>query len=209
MISGLNIRDGSVKAVDLGRDSVTSAKVKNRSLRRSDFALGVLPAVTPSGIGPAGPAGAPGPKGDPGPRGEPGATGPKGDAGAPGAKGDTGDTGPAGPAGSTGPAGPQGPAGPAGPQGPAGPAGPQGPQGDVGPTGPQGPAGSSIVRSGFMSLSPTALPASGVEFYKMVTTAFVAPATLSCVVTSTLQTQPPAAAPNDIVYVRNASAATA
>ena len=213
MVSGLNIRDGSVRAVDLGRDSVTSAKVKNRSLQRADFALGVLPAVTPSGVGPAGPAGAPGPKG------EPGAAGPKGEPGAPGAKGDTGATGPAGPTGNTGATGPQGPkgdtgnTGPQGPKGDTGNTGPQGPKGDTGntgpqgpqgETGPQGPAGSSIVRSGFTSLSPVNLPASGSEATRMVTPTFVAPANLSCVVTSTVQAQPAAAAPNDILYLRNA-----
>jgi hypothetical protein len=63
-ITGRNIKNGSIKAVDLGRNSVTSVKVKNGTLRSVDFKRGQLP---------AGPRGATGPKGEAGPPGAPGA----------------------------------------------------------------------------------------------------------------------------------------
>lgn len=69
----------SVGYEELKRDSISSGKVRNRSLLAIDFRRGQLP------------AGATGPQG---PQGEPGAPGAKGDAGATGAKGDTGATGP-------------------------------------------------------------------------------------------------------------------
>jgi hypothetical protein len=50
-----HIAKGQVKAADLGRNAVTSAKVKNLSLLAADFKAGQLPAI--------------GPKGDPGPPG--------------------------------------------------------------------------------------------------------------------------------------------
>lgn len=78
----------SVGAKQIKRDAVTSAKVKNGSLRQADFAAGQVP---------QGAAGAPGPAGPPGPRGE---AGPQGEVGPRGAIGPKGDTGP-----STGPAG--------------------------------------------------------------------------------------------------------
>src|SRR2546430_14960247 len=49
------IKNGQVKKADLGKNAVTSAKVKDLSLQARDFAPGQLP---------AGPVGAPGPKGD-------------------------------------------------------------------------------------------------------------------------------------------------
>ncbi len=64
--------------------------------------------------------------------------------------------------------------------------------------GPSGP-------KSWSSLSPTNLPATGSDHTRIVTATFVVPANVtSCLVTSTLQMQPPANAPNDIVYVRNA-----
>jgi hypothetical protein len=72
---------GSVGNRQLRRNSVTSAKVRDRSLLLRDFKPGQLP---PSQRGESGP---------PGPKGEPGGPGPQG------------DTGPAGRAGDRGPAG--------------------------------------------------------------------------------------------------------
>ena len=49
------------------------------------------------------------------------------------------------------------------------------------------------------------LPASGFDAYRMVTSAVTIPAGVtSCLVNSTVQVQPPAAALNDTVYFRNA-----
>lgn len=88
-VTGRNIKDGTV----------TSADVRDRSLRAHDFRRGELPAGAAGAKGETGPAGA---DGAPGPRGETGATGPRGDAGAGGPAGPTGATGPTGPAGPTG-----------------------------------------------------------------------------------------------------------
>jgi hypothetical protein len=60
-------RDGAAKA-----NAVTSAKVKNGSLRLADFARGQLP---PSLAGPKGDPGAPGAAGAPGAQGPPGLDG--------------------------------------------------------------------------------------------------------------------------------------
>jgi hypothetical protein len=57
----------SVGTAQLKSNAVNSAKVKNASLLKADFAAGQLPA------GPAGPAGAPGPAGSAGPPGPAGA----------------------------------------------------------------------------------------------------------------------------------------
>jgi hypothetical protein len=51
-ITGKNVKDGSLKAADLGTGSVTSAKVRDGALLRKDFKQGQLP---------AGPQGPPGP----------------------------------------------------------------------------------------------------------------------------------------------------
>lgn len=141
--------------------------------------------------------------------------------GATGATGAEGPVGPVGPVGPAGPAGPQGEIGAEGPQGPLGPLGPQGPQGAQGlqgiqgaqgpqgiqgaqgPQGVAGPAGPSGPKSA-SALSSTNLPASGASYYRMVTPAFVVPASVtSCMVTSTVQLQPAAVAPNDVVFLRN------
>jgi hypothetical protein len=77
----------SVGTPQLKRDAVVTSKVKNRSLRAVDFALGQLPAgpMGPAGpvgstgsIGPAGPAGPMGPAGPVGPTGATGLQGPRG-----------------------------------------------------------------------------------------------------------------------------------
>jgi hypothetical protein len=57
------LRTGSVTNAKIAQNAITAAKVRNRSLVRSDFALGQLPAGPP---GPVGPAGAKGDKGDKG-----------------------------------------------------------------------------------------------------------------------------------------------
>jgi hypothetical protein len=59
----LQVPKNSVGTPQLKNSAVTSAKVKNRSLLRADFATGQLPA------GPAGPAGPTGPAGPAGPAG--------------------------------------------------------------------------------------------------------------------------------------------
>jgi hypothetical protein len=60
----------SVGTKQIKRNAVTSAKVKNGSLRKADFAAGQLPAGPNGPAGPAGAAGAPGRPGAPGARGE-------------------------------------------------------------------------------------------------------------------------------------------
>ena len=65
----LQIPKNSVGTPQLKNSAVTSAKVKNRSLLRADFAAGQVPAGP---TGPAGPAGPAGPGGPAGPAGAPG-----------------------------------------------------------------------------------------------------------------------------------------
>ena len=89
----------SVGTTQLKQDAVTSAKVKNGTLKKKDFKPGTLPGGSSGPSGPAGPVGPAGPAGPTGPQ------------GATGASGTTGATGPAGPTGATGSAGPAGPAG--------------------------------------------------------------------------------------------------
>ena len=72
--AAVELSRGEVKTKNLAAGSVTSAKVKNRTLRARDFRVGRLP---------AGPQGAPGPQG---------AQGPKGDQGSPGMAGMPGPT---------------------------------------------------------------------------------------------------------------------
>ena len=69
----LTLPRNSVGAKQLRADAVTSAEVKNRSLRASDFARGQLPSGPPGAMGltgPAGPQGASGSQGAPGVVGE-------------------------------------------------------------------------------------------------------------------------------------------
>jgi hypothetical protein len=80
----MTLPKNSVGSKQIRKDAVTSAKVKNRTLRASDFAVGQLPAgrAGASGaLGATGAAGAPGAKGDPGPKGDPGKDGMQGLAG--------------------------------------------------------------------------------------------------------------------------------
>ena len=83
----------SVGTPQLKQQAVTSAKVKNGTLKKKDFKPGTLLAGS---SGPAGPAGPAGPQGETGPMGATGATGP---AGLPGSTGGVGPTGPQGPPG--------------------------------------------------------------------------------------------------------------
>jgi hypothetical protein len=68
----LTIPKNSVGSKQLRKNAVTGAKVKNRSLRASDFGLGQLPSGAPGAPGATGPAGA---KGEQGVRGLPGVVG--------------------------------------------------------------------------------------------------------------------------------------
>jgi hypothetical protein len=82
----LTLPPGSVGNPQLRDGSVTSAKVKNFSLRRVDFASGQLPAGPRGPAGPAGAAGAAGPAGPTGPNGAAGPTGATGPTAASNAK---------------------------------------------------------------------------------------------------------------------------
>ncbi len=131
----------SVGTKQLKSDAITSAKVRNGTLRKRDFKDGLLPRGK---RGDPGQDGQPGDAGPSGQRGRDGTLGDKGDSGAPGAAGPSGPGGPAGAAGgdgSIGPAGPAGSAGEAGLRGFTGQTGPSGPQGPGGPPGLQGPSG--------------------------------------------------------------------
>jgi len=64
------LKNGAVTNAKVKRNAIDSTKVRNRSLLRSDFALGQLPAGPP---GPPGPPGATGSAGPPGPAGTIGA----------------------------------------------------------------------------------------------------------------------------------------
>ena len=91
--AALKLPRNSVGQAQLRQGAVTSAKVRNGSLRAVDFARGQLPA---------------GPRGQAGPRGSSGSRGPTGNTGSRGRTGASGRTGPAGINGATGPAGPAG-----------------------------------------------------------------------------------------------------
>jgi hypothetical protein len=126
MITGAQIKNGSVT----GRD------VKDKSLTAADFKGSV--------------AGETGPQGPIGPQGVTGAQGATGSAGPTGPKGATGDLGVTGPTGVAGPTGPTGPtstvSGPTGVTGPTGATSTvSGPTGGTGPTGPTGPGGFTIM----------------------------------------------------------------
>jgi hypothetical protein len=98
-------------------NSLTSADIRNGTLRKVDFKRAALPAGVP-GEGAAGPQGPQGPAGSQGPSGPQGENGPQGDRGSQGEQGPQGD---------------HGLQGPAGPQGEKGPQGDRGPQGETGP----------------------------------------------------------------------------
>ncbi len=60
-IGSKDIRNGQVKHADVGRDAITSSKVKDGSLRARDFPQGALPSGAAGATGAAGRTGPPGP----------------------------------------------------------------------------------------------------------------------------------------------------
>jgi hypothetical protein len=77
--AAVTLKRGSVKSKHLGKNAVTSKKVKNRSLLARDFKPGELPEGARGATGPAGlrgPSGQRGPEGDRGPKGDRGVPGP-------------------------------------------------------------------------------------------------------------------------------------
>jgi len=99
LITGSDIKDGTISRADLSNATVRSLKGRR---------------------GPAGRKGKDGSAGSQGPQGSTGPAGPQGPAGPAGARGATGATGATGGFGPTGPSGLQGATGPAGPAGPPG-----------------------------------------------------------------------------------------
>ncbi len=81
VITGADIKNGSIATKDLKKNAVNSKKVMDGSLLSADFKAGQLPAGATGPIGPAGPTGD---KGDTGAPGGPGAPGAPGTPGAPG-----------------------------------------------------------------------------------------------------------------------------
>ena len=106
VITGKQVKNGSLTAADVKAGSLTGKQIKDHSISAADLAAGLMTAS------PAAPSGA---RGDQGAAGPSGATG---DQGAAGSSGATGDQGPAGPKGEPGVAGAQGAPGAAGPAGP-------------------------------------------------------------------------------------------
>ena len=106
--AAIKIPNNSVGTKQLKANSVTSQKVKNRSLLAVDFKRGQIPAGPVGPTGAAGQNGAPGAPGRDGADGQRGATGVTGPVGFPGLQGPTGLTGEVGPTGSTGNTGPMG-----------------------------------------------------------------------------------------------------
>ena len=92
--AAVQLTKGQVKKKHIGKNAVTSAKVKDGSLLARDFKRGQLVAGAPGAPGAPGPQGAKGDAGTAGAQGDTGAQGPKGDTGAPGQKGDQGEPGP-------------------------------------------------------------------------------------------------------------------
>ena len=104
LITGKQIRDGSVGGRDVRNASLRGRDVKNGTILRRDLSKRVralLDRAAAQGVTGAAP-GAKGDSGAAGAKGDAGATGAKGDTGATGAKGDKGDTGATGAPGATG-----------------------------------------------------------------------------------------------------------
>jgi hypothetical protein len=155
----------SVGTKQLKSGAVTSAKVRNGSLRKKDFKKGQLPRGATGNAGADGADGLPGMNGAAGAQGETGPAGAKGDSGPAAASGPAGPEGPAGAPGAPGADGQDGENGEDGAPGAAGAAGATGSQGQQGIQGPQGvpgmqgPPGTSGVVvtqkiSGFISAIP-------------------------------------------------------
>ena len=160
----------SYAATKLARDSVTSATVKDGSLRIRDFKAGQLPAGE---RGPAGQAGAAGAPGTPGPQGEPGLQGGQGVPGPRGLQGLQGLTG------APGAEGPQGPVGPGG--GATGPPGPPGPGGGAPPAVFQRIEGPVAGVAGEQTIQSMNLPTGNwVVTHKSIATNAGPDATLGC-----------------------------
>ncbi|HEY8582815.1 MAG TPA: hypothetical protein VIL49_07700 [Capillimicrobium sp.] len=166
---------GSVGTKQIKRAAVTSADVRNRSLKRRDLAPGVLRRLQ-SASSTTGTA----------------------------AAGADGQQGPSGPEGPAGPAGEKGEPGPPGPAGPAGPAGPEGPEGPAGPAGPAGPGSLVRVMNIGQQWGPQALPGfSGNTVITPLpcrTTSHVAGPGETAII-SVSATGSPTAAVNDVMYV--------
>jgi hypothetical protein len=102
LITGADVKDGSLTRADLSKRTLRSLKGKR----------GPAGAAGRDGfVGPQGPQGSTGPEGPRGPVGPAGPQGPKGTTGDTGARGGVGATGATGPAGATGDTGPAGPPG--------------------------------------------------------------------------------------------------
>jgi len=94
IITGKQVKNGSLTAADLHRSTLTGKQIKDHSLTAADLAKGLTLGTGDGGTaGAGGAAGSPGAKDDPGAKGEPGTPGAQGILGAPGAKGDKGDPG--------------------------------------------------------------------------------------------------------------------
>lgn len=96
LITGADIKDGSISRADLSRRTVQSLK------GRRGPAGPAGPAGRDGAAGPAGPKGSTGPTGPVGPAGPAGPAGPRGDTGATGARGEQGEQGEQGPPGNDG-----------------------------------------------------------------------------------------------------------
>jgi len=75
LITGKNVKDGTLTGKDIKNNSVGSVDVKDGDLLTKDFKPGQLVAGAPGATGPQGPQGPQGPKGDKGDKGDPGTPG--------------------------------------------------------------------------------------------------------------------------------------
>jgi hypothetical protein len=147
LLTGADIKDGTITGKDIRSGSITGSDIKVGSIQASDLSAKAEKALD-------GKDGAPGAKGDTGAtgaqgaKGDTGATGAQGAQGAQGAKGNTGSTGAPGPKGDTGATGARGATGANGANGAQGPQGPEGPEGPQGPQGPDGKSAFDVLPAG-------------------------------------------------------------
>lgn len=99
-VGSTQIKASAVKSSELAKNAVTSVKVKDGSLLKSDFKAGELPTQSSQVL--PGEKGAQGPQGEKGDKGEKGETGAKGDTGASGEPGTNGAPGAPGAPGTNG-----------------------------------------------------------------------------------------------------------